>query len=57
MLGLLPPDECMVTAVIKSNGHGLALEVGGSSCCVCSVEEFGHELEEIVFAILHSASF
>lgn len=28
MLGLLPPDECMVTAVIKSNGHGLALEVG-----------------------------
>lgn len=29
-------DECMVTAVIKSNGHGLALEVGGVRV-VCAV--------------------
>lgn len=36
MLGLLPPDDGMVTTVIKSNGYGLALEVGGV-CVVCAV--------------------
>lgn len=36
MLGHLPPDDGMVTVMMKSNGHGLALEVGGV-CVVCAV--------------------